>query len=168
MQSLKIVSLCISPQEKGQTSSFHMVSQVQYIGSHTTPFISDNIEKLTFQISIDCITYTHPYVPIHLWQNGITVLDWLASSPYLGPIENCWDQLSYAVYNHVTATTTFAQLEPIAVREWLVLPTGKYKIWCLIWSMKTRVRECINANEGYTHLVYGVVHSVQATLTVDN
>jgi hypothetical protein len=129
-----------------ETNAQRYINQV--LNPHVIPFAQQAGPNFNLQQDDDR-PHTANVVTMHFRQNGITVLPWPATSPDLSPIENCWDQLKRAVYKHVNANTTLAQIEQIAVREWQALPM--HNIRRLIRSMTTRVRECVNANGGYTH-----------------
>ena len=85
----------------------------------------------------------------HLHAEGITVMNWPASSPDLNPIENLWSELQRAVDARIDDNTTLQELPAIVQEEWARIP--REKITRLIRSMTNRRRECGARRGGHTH-----------------
>jgi hypothetical protein len=124
----------------------------RYIAEILTPHVQPVSQQMgpNFILQQDnARAHTARIVTNHLAQNGITVMEWPASSPDLNPIEHIWDQLKKAVYQQVQNNTTLAQLEQIVNQEWQALPM--HKVRRVIRSMTNRARECIQSHGAYTH-----------------
>ena len=82
----------------------------------------------------------------YLEDNNITVLPWPARSPDLSPIEHLWDILGRRVKARQPESTE--TLSNALVEEWNAIPQETIKN--LIYSMRSRVRHVLGANDGHT------------------
>ena len=55
-------------------------------------------------------------------QNSITVMDWPALSPDMGPIEHVWEEPERRVYSRNSRPNTVAELRHALVQEWANMP----------------------------------------------
>ena len=115
----------------------HVLPTAEQIGNDFV-FQQDNARP---HVANNVIDYLHA--------EGITLMEWPASSPDLNPIENLWSQLQRAVDARTNDDTTLRQLAVIAREEWDRIPA--VNVQRLIRSMTKRCRECRARRGGHTH-----------------
>ena len=88
--------------------------------------MQDNTRPYTARLTMDC-----------RYHEGIEVMDWLAWSPDLNPIEHAWDYLYRQISRRDRPTLTVQDLIQAIKLEWEALP--QQTIRNLILSMPRRV-----------------------------
>ena len=114
----------------------HVLPTAEQIGNDFV-FQQDNARP---HVANNVIAYLHA--------EGITLMEWPASSPDLNPIENLWSQLQRAVDARTNDDTTLRELADIAPEEWDRIP--HINVQRLIRSMTKRCRECRARQGGHT------------------
>ena len=115
----------------------HVLPTAEQIGNDFV-FEQDNARP---HVANNVIDYLHA--------EGITLMEWPASSPDLNPIENLWSQLQRAVDARTNDDTTLRELADIAREEWDRIP--HVNVQRLIRSMTKRCRECRARQGGHTY-----------------
>jgi hypothetical protein len=80
--------------------------------------------------------------------HSIPILDWVAQSPNLNPIENLWNHLDYQVRKRKPLPKTKQELIEVIQEEWRKITIEMCHR--LILSMPNRVKAVIKAKGGYT------------------
>ena len=78
----------------------------------------------------------------------IKLMDWLAQSPDLNPIEDTWGHLKRCLSGYKRAPTGVHQLWDRVVVEWGTISVEECQKW--IESMPSRIQAVIKAKEGHT------------------
>ena len=92
----------------------------------------DNAKAPTAKLEQDYIT-----------EVGFRVMEWLACSPDLNPIEHLWDELKQRIRARLHAPTLISDPFVAVEEEWLNIP--QETILNLIRSMPNRIRDVIRA-----------------------
>ncbi|CAK9810850.1 Transposable element Tc3 transposase [Anthophora plagiata] len=93
--------------------------------------------------------HTAKFVKTYFEKEKIPVLSWPARSPDINIIENCWSQLSQAVYKHGKQYENVHELKEAIVAEWSNL--NQQNIRKLYKSLPNRMIEIIENKGGCTH-----------------
>jgi hypothetical protein len=80
--------------------------------------------------------------------NNIKILDWLAQSPDLNPIENIWEILDKKIKNSPDKPINTEELWSLLQKEWYSM--DKEIVRKLYLSMTSRINDLYNSSGGYT------------------
>jgi len=116
-----------------QTNLHHWSGMVN--SEHDFIFQQDNDPKHTAKI-----------VSKWLAENNIDVLDWVAQSPDMNPIEHLWEHLERKVRK--LKCTSICDLKAALQSEWMAIPPEVCHK--LVESMSNRCLECVKSNGGPT------------------
>jgi transposase len=81
-------------------------------------------------------------------KEGITLMDWLACSPDLNPIENVWSCLKRAINNYDELPQTREEILVVIREEWGRIKVSDFS--GMISEMPKRMEACIAAKGGHT------------------
>ena len=80
--------------------------------------------------------------------NNVPLLPWPARSPDLSPIEHVWDHLGQKLRGRQNVIHNVQDLENALVDEWNRIPENVIRR--LTFSMRRRLRACLDARGGHT------------------
>ena len=106
-----------------------------------------NKDNIIFQQDND-LKHTANLTKQQFEDNAIRVLDWLAQSPDLNPIEHLWNEMDRCLRRLETPVRTQDQVQDAIQKIWVELGADVCKK--LVDTMPTRINDVIRANGGYT------------------
>ncbi|CAB4389996.1 unnamed protein product [Rhizophagus irregularis] len=119
---------------------------VNILANHFIPWVNNYPNSIFQQDGASC--HTSSYSVWWMSSHNIPILDWVAQSPDLNPIENLWNYLDYQVRKRKPLPKSKQELINVVQEEWrkISLETVHY----LILSLPMRVKAVIKAKGGHT------------------
>ena len=118
---------------------------VNVLANHLIPWIRNNPNMIFQQDRAPC--HTSSYTVWWMETHGISVLDWVAQSPDLNPIECLWDYLDRQIRKRKPLPKSKQELIRVAQEEWANLIIEL--LYRLILSMPKRIKDIIKVKGGH-------------------
>jgi hypothetical protein len=119
---------------------------VNILANHFIPWVDNYPGSIFQQDGASCHTST--YSTWWMRTHSIPILDWVAQSPDLNPIENLWNHLDYQVRKRKPLPKSKQELIEVIQEEWRKITIETCHR--LILSMPNRVKTVIKAKGGHT------------------
>ncbi|GES88637.1 IS630 family transposase [Rhizophagus clarus] len=119
---------------------------VNILANHFIPWVDNYPNSIFQQDGASCHTST--YTVWWMRTHNIPILDWVAQSPDLNPIENLWNHLDSQVQKRKPVPRSKQELIEVIQDEWRKITIETCQR--LILSMPNRVKAVIKAKGGHT------------------
>jgi len=119
---------------------------VNILAKNLIPWMNNNSYTLFQQDGASC--HTSHYTSWWMQTHNIPVLEWVAQSPDLNPIEHMWDHLDRQIRKREPLPTSKKALINALMEEWQKVPLDVVRN--LISSMPQRIMAVINAKGSHT------------------
>ena len=119
---------------------------VNILANHFIPWVDNYPNSIFQQDGASCHTST--YTVWWMRTHNIPILDWVAQSPDLNPIENLWNHLDSQVRKRKPVPRSKQELIEVIQDEWRKITIETCQR--LILSMPNRVKAVIKAKGGHT------------------
>jgi transposase len=119
---------------------------INILANHFIPWVNNYPNSIFQQDGASC--HTSNYSVWWMRTHNIPVLDWVAQSPDLNPIENLWNHLDYQIRRKKPLPKSKQELINAVQEEWRKISIET--IHSLILSLPNRVKAVIKAKGGHT------------------
>ena len=119
---------------------------INVLANHFIPWVDNYPNSIFQQDGASC--HTSIYSAWWMRTHNIPILNWVAQSPDLNPIENLWNHLDYQVRKRKPLPKSKQELIGAVKEEWRKITIEKCH--SLILSMPNRVKAVIKAKGGHT------------------